>query len=175
MAILGIDDFKSKLTGGGARSTLYKATVNYPSFVGGDVELTSFLIKASSGLPASNLEELPVPFRGRVLKMAGSRTFDDWTTMIINDTDFRIRNDLEKWSNAINEHSANTGLTNTNDYFADMVIEQLDRDGSVLKRYDFRGCWPKTVAAIAVGYESEAIEEFECTWAVQYWESDATS
>lgn len=175
MAILGIDDFKSKLTGGGARSTLYKATVNYPSFVGGDVELTSFLIKASSGLPASNLEELPVPFRGRVLKMAGSRTFDDWTTMIINDTDFRIRNDLEKWSNAINEHSANTGLTNTNDYFADMVIEQLDRDGSVLKRYDFRGCWPKTVAAIAVGYESEAIEEFECTWAVQYWESDTTS
>ena len=175
MAILGIDDFKSKLTGGGARSTLYKATVNYPSFVGGDVELTSFLIKASSGLPASNLEELPVPFRGRVLKMAGSRTFDDWTTTIINDTDFRIRNDLEKWSNAINEHSANTGLTNTNDYFADMVIEQLDRDGSVLKKYDFRGCWPKTIAAIAVGYESEAIEEFECTWAVQYWESDTTS
>ena len=175
MAILGIDDFKSKLTGGGARSTLYKATINYPSFVGGDVELTSFLIKASTGLPASNLEELPVPFRGRVLKMAGSRTFDDWNTTIINDTDFRIRNDLEKWSNAINEHSANTGLTNTNDYFADMVIEQLDRDGSVLKRYDFRGCWPKTVAAIAVGYESEAIEEFECTWAVQYWESDTTS
>ena len=175
MAILGIDDFKSKLTGGGARSTLYKATINYPSFVGGDVELTSFLIKASSGLPASNLEELPVPFRGRILKMAGNRTFDDWTTTIINDTDFRIRNDLEKWSNAINEHSANTGLTNTNDYFADMVIEQLDRDGSVLKRYDFRGCWPKVVAAIGVGYESETIEEFECTWAVQYWESDTTS
>ncbi len=175
MAILGIDDFKSKLTGGGARSTLYKATVNYPSFVGGDVELTSFLIKASSGLPASNLEELAVPFRGRTLKMAGARSFDDWTTTIINDTDFRIRNDLEKWSNGINEHSANTGFTDTNDYFADMVIEQLDRDGSVLKRYDFRGCWPKTIAAIAVGYESEAIEEFECTWAVQYWESNTTT
>jgi hypothetical protein len=175
MAILGIDDFKSKLTGGGARSTLYKATINYPSFVGGDVELTSFLIKASSGLPDSTLEELIVPFRGRELKMAGSRKFSDWTTTIINDTDFRIRNDLEKWSNAINEHSANTGLSNTNDYFADMVIEQLDRDGSVLKKYDFRGCWPKVIAAIAVGYESEAIEEFECTWAVQYWESNTTS
>ena len=63
----------------------------------------------------------------------------------------------------------------TNDYFADMVIEQLDRDGSVLKRYDFRGCWPKAIAEIAVGYESEAIEEFECTWAVQYWESNTTT
>ena len=174
MAILGIDDFKSKLTGGGARTTLYKATINYPSFVGGDVELSSFLVKASK-LPDSSLEELPVPFRGRVLKMAGSRTFSDWTTTIINDTDFRIRNDLEKWSNGINEHSANTGFTDTNDYFADMVIEQLDRDGSVLKRYDFRGCWPKTIAAIGVGYEAEAIEEFECPWAVQYWESNTTT
>ena len=91
MAILGIDDFKSKLTGGGARSTLYKATVNYPSFVGGDVELTSFLIKASQ-MPDSTLEELAVPFRGRTLKMAGARSFSDWTTTIINDTDFRIRN-----------------------------------------------------------------------------------
>ena len=82
MAILGIDDFKSKLTGGGARSTLYKATINYPSFVGGDVELSSFLIKASK-LPDSTLGELAVPFRGRTLKMAGSREFGDWTTTII--------------------------------------------------------------------------------------------
>ena len=174
MAILGIDDFKSKLTGGGARSTLYKATVNYPSFVGGDVELTSFLIKASK-LPDSTLGQLDVPFRGRTLKMAGSREFGDWTTTIINDTDFRIRNDLEKWSNGINEHSANTGFTDTNDYFADMVIEQLDRDGSVLKRYDFRGCWPKAIAEIPLAYETEAIEDFECTWAVQYWESNTTT
>ena len=174
MAILGIDDFKSKLTGGGARSTLYKATINYPSFVGGDVELSSFLIKASK-LPDSTLGELAVPFRGRTLKMAGSREFNDWTTTIINDTDFRIRNDLEKWSNGINEHSANTGFTDTNDYFADMVIEQLDRDGSVLKRYDFRGCWPKAIAEIPLAYETEAIEDFECTWAVQYWESNTTT
>ena len=174
MAILGIDDFKSKLTGGGARSTLYKATVNYPSFVGGDVELTSFLVKASK-FPDSTLEEIAVPFRGRVLKMAGGRTFSDWQVTIINDTDFAIRNAMETWSNAINEHQANTGLTNTNDYFADMVIEQLDKDGSTLKRYDFRGCWPKAVAEIAVGYEGEAIEEFTVDWAVQYWESNTTT
>ena len=174
MAILGIDDFKSKLTGGGARSTLYKATVNYPSFVGGDVELTSFLIKASK-LPDSTIEQITVPFRGRLLKMAGGRTFTDWSTTIINDTDFRVRNDLEKWSNAINEHANNTGLTNTNDYFCDMQIDQLDKDGSTIKSYNFRGCWPTAIAEIAVGYESEAIEEFECTWAVQYWESNTTT
>ena len=45
MAILGVDDFKSKLTGGGARANLFKATVNFPSYVNTDVELTSFLCK----------------------------------------------------------------------------------------------------------------------------------
>ena len=67
MAILGIDDFKSKLTGGGARSNLFKVTVNYPSFVEGDVELTSFLCKASV-MPDSTINEIAVPFRVDSLK-----------------------------------------------------------------------------------------------------------
>ena len=45
MAVLGVDDFKSKLRGGGARPNLFKATVNFPGYAGGDVELTSFLCK----------------------------------------------------------------------------------------------------------------------------------
>jgi|TARA_Y100000361_G_scaffold94157_1_gene84084 hypothetical protein len=174
MAILGIDDFKSKLTGGGARSNLFKVTVNYPSFVEGDVELTSFLCKASV-MPDSTINEIAVPFRGRQLKMAGDRVFGDWNVTIINDTDFKIRDAMEKWSNGINEHVNNTGLTNTNDYFADMVVEQLDKDGSSLKKYDFRGCWPKTIAEIALDYGTEGIEEFQVTFAMQYWESNTTS
>ena len=174
MAILGIDDFKSKLTGGGARINMFKATLNYPSFVGGDVEKTSFLCKAAS-LPASTITQLPVKFRGRELKMAGDRTFADWAVTIINDTDFAIRDAFERWSNGINAHSANTGLANTNDYFVDLMVEQLDRDGSTLKKYDFRGCWPSEIAAIEVSNDSEGIEDFAVTFAVQYWESNTTS
>ena len=29
MAVLGVDDFKSKLRGGGARPNLFKATINF--------------------------------------------------------------------------------------------------------------------------------------------------
>jgi len=87
MAILGVDDFKSKLRGGGARPNLFKATVNFPAYAGGDVELTSFLCK-SAQLPASTMAALTVPFRGRTLQMAGDRTFEPWSPTIINDTDF---------------------------------------------------------------------------------------
>jgi hypothetical protein len=175
MAILGIEDFKSKLRGGGARPNLFKATVNFPGYAGGDVELTSFLCKTAQ-LPASIIANLDVPFRGRQLKIAGDRTFEPWTVTIINDTDFSIRNAMERWMNGINAHSANTGLTNPVDYQADLVVEQLDKDSSILKTYNFRGCFPTNVSAIDVSYETnDAIEEFTVEFQVQYWESATTS
>ena len=175
MAILGVDDFKSKLRGGGARPNLFKATINFPGYAGGDVEITSFLCKAAQ-LPASTMGTFDVPFRGRQLKMAGDRTFESWSVTIINDTDFAIRNAMERWMNGINAHQANTGLSNPVDYQADLIIEQLDRDGSTVKTYNFRGCFPTNVAAIEVSYETvDQIEEFTVEFQVQYWESDTTS
>ena len=175
MAILGVDDFKSKLRGGGARPNLFKATINFPTYANGDVEVTSFLCEAAQ-LPASTVGTIIVPFRGRQLKMAGDRTFDVWTPTIINDTDFRIRNAMERWMNGMNAHSANTGLTNPVDYEADLIVEQLDKDGSTLKTYNFRGCFPTNVSPIDLNYASEnEIERFTVEFQVQYWESDTTS
>jgi len=175
MAILGVDDFKSKLVGGGARSNLFKATVNYPGYAAGDVELTSFMCK-SAQMPASTIETITVPFRGRQLQIAGDRTFEPWTITIINDTDFAIRNAFERWMNGINGHSENSGLTNPTDYKADMIIEQLDKSGVAVKRYDFRGTFPTSVSAIDVSYDTEnEIEEFEVELQVDYWESGTTT
>jgi hypothetical protein len=122
------------------------------------------------------MSEIIVPFRGRELKIAGDRTFDVWTPTIINDTDFNVRNAMERWMNGINAHSANTGLNNPIDYQADLVVEQLDRDGSTLKTYNFRGCFPTNIDPIDLAYDpAAAIEEFSVTFQVQYWESDTTS
>lgn len=175
MAILGVDDFKSKLKGGGARPNLFKATVNFPGYAGGNVELTSFMCKAAQ-LPASIMAPVIVPFRGRELKVAGDRTFDPWTVTIVNDTDFSVRDAMERWMNGMNEHSANTGIVNPVDYQADLIVDQLDRDGSVLKSYSFRGCFPTGVSAIELSYEAvNQLEEFQVEFQVQYWESNTTS
>ena len=175
MAILGVDDFKSKLRGGGARPNLFKATINFPTYANGDVELTSFLCKAAQ-LPGSTTGLITVPFRGRQLKIAGDRTFDTWDVIIINDTDFNVRNAMERWMNGINAHSANTGITNPVDYEADLVVDQLDKDGSVLKTYNFRGAFPTAVEPIALNYEdNDIVEQFGVSFQVQYWESNTTT
>lgn len=175
MAILGIDDFKAKIRGGGARPNLFKATINFPAYAQGDVEITSFLCKAAQ-LPASVMNFIDVPFRGRQLKIAGDRTFETWTPTIINDTDFGVRNAMERWMNGINAHQANTGFVNPVDYQADLIVEQIDRDETVLKTYNFRGCFPTNISAIDLNYETvDQIEEFTVEFQVQYWESETTS
>lgn len=175
MAILGVDDFKAKLRGGGARANLFRATINFPGYAGGDVELTSFLCRAAQ-LPQSTTNVITIPFRGRELKIAGDRTFDDWNVTIMNDTDFSVRDSMERWLNGINAHSANTGLVNPVDYQADLIVEQLDRDETVVKKYTFRGAFPTSVGQIQLDYAQVGeIEVFDVNFAIQYWESNTTT
>ena len=175
MATLGVDDFKSKLVGGGARPNLFKATVTYPGYAQGDTELTSFMCKGAQ-LPASIIGQLDVPFRGRQLKIAGDRTFENWSITVINDTGMEVRNAMERWMNGINEHVTNEGLANPTDYQADMIVEQLSKSGEVTKSYTIRGAYPVNIAAIDLSYDStDAIEEFTVELAYQYWESGTTS
>jgi len=175
MANLGVDDFKSKLIGGGARTNLFQVTPNFPGFAGGDVELTSFMCKGAS-LPASTIAPIEVPFRGRKLQIAGDRTFEAWTITIINDGKMICRSAFERWMNGINSHEANTGLSNPNDYMADMIVEQLDKAGESVKRYDIKGCFPTLLGAIDLSYDNEGvIGEFTVDLTYQYWTSDTTS
>jgi hypothetical protein len=168
-----ISNFKSKLTGGGARANLFEVVLTFPDAAQPDsavLEKARFLVKGAN-LPASNVSPIEVPFRGRVLKIAGDRTFDSWTVTVINDTDFAIRSAFERWSNTINRLSDNTGLVNPADYQADAYVYQLDRDGSTLRSYRFYDTFPTQVGQVELSYDSTGIQEFTVELQVQYWEA----
>ena len=170
-----ITDFKSKLSGGGARSNLFECELAFPTAVNVEglndiLNKARFLVKAAN-LPASNVAPIEVPFRGRVLKIAGDRTFDTWTITIINDTDFAIRSAFEKWMNTINRVSDNTGTTNPVDYQADAFVFQLDRSGETLRKYHFYDVFPTQVAPIELSYDAQGIQEFQVELQVLYWEA----
>jgi hypothetical protein len=169
-----ITDFKSKLSGGGARPNLFEVQLAFPDSVaiGDDVlEKSRFLVKAAA-LPASNVTPIDVPFRGRILKIAGDRTFDTWTITVINDTDFSIRSAFESWMNIINKMSDATGLTDPVDYQKDATVHQLDRDGGILRSYKFWDIFPTNISTIDLSYETtDTIEEFTVELQVQWWEA----
>tara|TARA_X000000368_G_scaffold275391_1_gene218504 strand:+ start:720 stop:1316 length:597 start_codon:yes stop_codon:yes gene_type:complete len=170
-----ITDFKSKLTGGGARSNLFEVELAFPSAVSVEglndiLNKARFLVKTAN-LPASNIAPIEVPFRGRVLKIAGDRTFDTWSITVLNDTDFSIRSAFEKWMNFINRVSDNTGATNSEDYQADAYVYQLDRSGETLRKYHFFDVFPTQVSPIELSYDSAGIQEFTVELQVQWWEA----
>jgi len=170
-----VDNFKSKLIGGGARANLFKATLTFPGYAEGDAELSSFMCKGAQ-MPASVVNNIEIPYRGRQLKVAGDRIFENWTVTIINDSGYEVRNAMERWMNGINEHVANTGLVNPNDYTSDLFIDQLDKAGATTKSYTIRDAFPVNVSAIDVSYDSaDTIEEFTVEFAYQYWESNTTT
>ena len=172
-----IVDFRSKLTGGGVRSNLFEVSIEYPAELGLDtssdgVKATGeFLIKAAE-IPASNLGNIPVPFRGRVLPVAGDRTFDPWTVTVINDETFIIRDAMEKWSNFINDIQTSQGEVNPEIYQTSAFVKQLSRNGGnnpgdidILREYRFEGIYPNTVSSIPLDYgATDQIEEFQVTF-----------
>ena len=192
-----LSNFKSMLKGGGARPNLFEVTIpEFPSYVSKDSETLkdlTFLCKTAN-LPASTIANIDVPFRGRILKVAGDRTFDPWSVTIINDEDFKIRHAMEMWMNGISKLSNNTGATNPNSYMADAYVYQLGRGTSgqiettsalpdagqgritqtkanVLRQYHFYDLFPTSVSEIALSYDTgDTIEEFTVEFQVQYFE-----
>ena len=169
-----ITGFKSKLAGGGTRPNLFEVEIAFPNETQIDndtKEKSRFLIKAAA-LPASNITPIDVNFRGRILKIAGDRTFDTWTVTVLNDVDFSIRSAFEKWMNLINKMEDNTGEQDPAIYQPDAYVHQLDRDGSTLRTYKFHDVFPTQVSQIDLSYETtEAIEEFTVEFQVQWWEA----
>ena len=169
---------RSRLSGGGARANQFRVTITPPPgiAIGLDVRRASFLVTASN-LPASTLGEIAVPFRGRNIYVSGDRPAPDaWSTTFYNDTDFMVRNAMERWQNGINDYANNTGAVNSADYQTDLFVEQLDRDDTILKTYIFRAAYPLTVAAIELSTaEATEIETFEVTWRYQHFEPSGVS
>ena len=172
-----INDFKAKLAGGGARANQFKVTMPFPGYaqVGGEIEDLAFLCTTAQ-IPAMNVGLVNVPFRGRQIKIAGDRTFADWSITVLNDTNFKLRNAFERWQNGINNMSDNEGLTNPVDYQVDAFVDHLDRNGNTVKSYTLRGVCPSVVAAIELtDDEQTAIEQFDVTFNYQFFESNTTT
>ena len=76
---------------------------------GSDADFT-FLCR-SAGIPASTIGTVEVPFRGRVIKLPGDRTFESWTITVMADESMDVRAYFEKWMEKLNKHENGAGYT----------------------------------------------------------------
>ena len=185
-----ITNFRDRLVGGGARPNMFEVNITLPEQIApvGDISQDMrFLVKAAE-IPAANIGNIPVPFRGRVLPVAGDRTFDPWTVTVINDAQFNIRDAMEQWSNLINDLQFDVGDINPADYQTKAEVFQLSRQSQgsggqssgkggeiiqTLRTYNFEGIYPNAVSSIPLDYgATDQIEEFQVTFNYLFWTTD---
>jgi hypothetical protein len=170
-----ISNFKQQgVTFGGARPSLFEVYLSIPTFVGADTGSDTkfrFTCRAAQ-LPAATIAAIDVGYFGRMIKLAGDRTFTDWTVQVMNDEDFLVRSMFEKWSNALNKLEANQrdSYATENDYKATMNVIQYSKDGNVIRSYDIIGAFPTQIDAIDLNWETQnQIETFGVTFSYDYW------
>ena len=164
-----INDIKSRLQFGGAKASLFQVQITNP--VNGEADaITPFMVQAAQ-IPESTLGTIEIPYFGRKVKVAGDRTFAEWTVTIMNDEDFLIRNAMEAWMASINAHEGNvTAGVNASDYKANAQITQYAKNGAPLRTYNFNGLFPTSVAAITMDWNTtDEIETFDVTFQYDWW------
>lgn len=185
-----VQEFRSQLTGDGARPNLFRCVINFPTLAlasspqtgfasaAGAAQKLTFMARAAQ-LPGSSINPVPVAYYGREMKSAGNRTFQDWTVTVINDEDFIIRKAFEKWMSGINSHAGNLRAPQfaqgDGGYQQDGKVIQYGKSGDIIKSYNFIGMFPVDISPIELDWASnDTIEEYAITFSYQWWESDTT-
>jgi len=158
-----VTDFKSRgLPRGGYRPSLFE--VQIPGRLGQDF---NFLAQTSN-VPAMTVEQIIVPYFGRQIKIAGNRTYAEWSTTVMVEEDFSVRDQLERWSMAINQGDTNIRDEFNEEYKEDAQVLLYSKNGSVIRRYNLVGLWPQEVGTIELSWESTEIGTYEVTWAFDF-------
>lgn len=171
-----VNDLRTAM-GMGVRPNLFRVTFA-TGFVGAADSQASVLVK-SAALPGDTIGMIEVPHMGgRRLKVAGDRTFADWTMTVLNDKDYTVRSALEAYQTKFvftdygDEDTVGGRKANGAQAALTIVtVEQLDADGdSTLRTYTLNNCFVTEISAIDLSYDStDAIEEYTVNWTYDYF------
>src|SRR6056300_1608170 len=165
-----INEMRSELVGGGARPSLFSVQISNRVNPTADFKIP-FMVRASS-IPADTIASIDVPYFGRKIKVAGDRTFEDWTVTVTNDEDFAIRNAMEEWMSIMNTHVSNLRLSATpEEYKSDAIVKHYGKNGDVLRIYRMNGIFPTSIASIPLAWDTnDTIETFDISFAYDWWD-----
>ena len=183
---LGILEFQKAIRGG-VRPNLFSVSHAWPTSNTDLSEPTIAGVAASknsavtymcksAALPATNVGTVELPFRGRVIKVPGDRSYETWTGTFYMDDAFALRSAYEKWIELTNGVDKNTASADIVDTWVDIKVTQLDKFGgdtsdklNELRVYRLVQAWPVSVSQISLAYDNnDSYEEFDVEFAYQY-------
>ena len=166
--------------GSGTRSNLFEVSIALTN-LGATAPTTFAALAKATSIPASTVGLIEVPhLGGRRLKVAGDRTFAEWTVTLMSDEAFKLRTALEDYQNTlvtlageVVTGSTGSGITIGNrgtGNRATVVVKQLGDDSTVLRTYTLVNAFASDISALDLSYDTrDAIQEFTVTWVYDYY------
>lgn len=113
------------------------------------------------------LRQLNAPFR-----VPYSQTYDPVSFMFYADSSMFVRQYFDVWQQAVINIKNNT-LNFRNEYTADIVIKQLNREGKASYAVKLYEAFPIAVTSMEYAYANSQVQNVSCSIAYKYWEEIA--
>ena len=162
---MNVSTFRGKLVNDGARPNLFEVTITDITSVWNGTGLQYFA-KASQ-IPGQTIGIVPVTYMGRQIKLAGNRTFADFTMTVINDEGYEIRSHLENWMHGINGMIDNERTTGQlpDSYTSTVTVKQINKNGSDGRQYKLFEAWPTDISPITLDWgDNDTVQEYTATF-----------
>ena len=167
----------------GARPNLFE--IELPTGLSGmSVDMQTLKVKCrASSIPSSQVGMVGAYYFGRAVKLAGTRTFSDWTvTVMMDESDYYeggVRTYFEKWMSGLNAHVGNIRsdeLRSPGNYMKDGKVLQYSKNGIVIAAYSMEKCFPVAISEMPLDWgNNNTISEFNVTFAMQWWTRENVS
>lgn len=142
--------FKQKFNGG-TRQNRFEVEGNWPSIITENPQTCFHVVSAS--MPQSDVGIIQIPYRGRVLNIAGDREYEAWNLVVYDDTGTNsLWKAFTSWSNRINKILGNVTDSNNLNFTrtkTNWKVRQLNTtNNGTLRELELLGCWPASVGAL---------------------------
>ena len=121
---MSLSNFKSALTYGGARPSLFKFDITTMGLSGVSGVQNINLYCNVSAIPPLTVTPIEKQYFGRTVKIPGDIVYGDLSTTFFNTEDYSIRNAIEVWMDNINSTGWNKGFSDNISGFGTVVLHQ---------------------------------------------------
>lgn len=171
-----LTEFRGAIRSGVVRQNKWSVMVNFPTYAATNetIRQTTLLARTTT-TPPSTLGVMEIGWGGRILPVPGDKTFEEFPVTFIGVNDMETRNAFERWHEAINGSSSNTGLSALIDIVRDLQLDLLDSNDNPTKTYILRDAFPVNISGMEMDSGSmDSFAEFTVTFRYTHLESNTT-
>lgn len=139
-----------------------------PLGYGSNTNTIPYLVRSTS-IPDSSIEEAVIPFPGIPYKMAGTRTYGDWTVSFNIDTEGILLDNFHNWHDLM--YDKNHLSTSPKSYMRNQQLYLIDGRGYTTRKFELYNAWPKSIGAVGLDYSSGDIATMDVTFSYQYYKT----